>query len=125
MATFNSPMVYRLSSDKCHGADSQTAVDIYQWLREVCSSKTPIILSGQGRVVQIDESLFRHKPKVRLRVEIITYICVGFLVIYHCITEEDPQHKKFGYLGWPILHIHQHLGTWRLLVDMIQPHYFQ
>ena len=44
-----------------------TAIDIYQWLREVCSTKllaTPIQLGGTGVVVQIDESLFRHKPKV-------------------------------------------------------------
>lgn len=39
---------------------ARVAVDIYQWLREVCSSKllqTPIILGGPGVVVQIDESL--------------------------------------------------------------------
>ena len=43
------------------------AVDIYRWLREVCSTKlisTPIILGGPGIIVEIDESLFRHKPKV-------------------------------------------------------------
>ena len=47
--------------------DSRTAVDIYQWLREICTTKllqAPIILGGPGAVVQIDESLFRHKPKV-------------------------------------------------------------
>ena len=46
-----------------------TAIDVYQWLREVCSTKlirTPIQLGGAGRVVQIDESLFRHKPKVAM-----------------------------------------------------------
>ena len=44
-----------------------TAIDVYQWLREVCSTKllqTPIILGGPGVVVQIDESQFWHKPKV-------------------------------------------------------------
>ena len=47
--------------------DIRSAVDIYQWLREVCTTKllqSPIILGGQGEIVQIDESLFRHKPKV-------------------------------------------------------------
>ena len=42
-------------------------IDIYQWLREVCTAKllqTQIILGGPGMVVQFDESLFRHKPKV-------------------------------------------------------------
>ena len=46
-----------------------TAIDIYQWLREVCSTKllaTPIVLGGPGTIVQIDESLFNHKPKVKL-----------------------------------------------------------
>ena len=43
-----------------------TACQIYQWLREVCSTKlinTPIVLGGSNVTVQIDESLFRHKPK--------------------------------------------------------------
>ena len=45
----------------------ETAINVYQWLREVCSTKlvaTPIVLGGLGKTVQIDESLFRHKPKV-------------------------------------------------------------
>ena len=44
-----------------------TACDIYQWLREVSSTKllqSPVVLGGPGVVVQIDESQFRHKPKV-------------------------------------------------------------
>ena len=44
-----------------------TAIDVYQWLREICSSKllaTNIKLGGANKIVQIDESLFRHKPKV-------------------------------------------------------------
>lgn len=43
-----------------------TAINVYQWLQEVCTTKLlgmPIRLGGPGRV-QIDESLFRHKPKV-------------------------------------------------------------
>ena len=45
---------------------SKTAIDVYQWLREVCSTKllaTPIKLGGPGAVIQADESLFNHKPK--------------------------------------------------------------
>ena len=41
--------------------------DIYLWLREVCSTKllqTPIILGGLGSIAQVDESQFKHKPKV-------------------------------------------------------------
>ena len=46
---------------------SRVAIDINQWLREVCTAKllqTQIILGGPGVVVKIAESLFRHKPKV-------------------------------------------------------------
>ena len=49
--------------------DLGTAIDVYRWLREVCSQRlidTPIQLGGPGVVVQIDESLFNHKPKVIL-----------------------------------------------------------
>ena len=44
-----------------------TEVAIYQWLWEVCSTKLlqgPIVFGGRGVIVQIDESLFRHKPKL-------------------------------------------------------------
>ena len=58
--------VTRVSEDV--GIDSSTACDVYQWLREVCSTKLlhmQIVLGGQNATVQIDESLFRHKPKVK------------------------------------------------------------
>ena len=45
----------------------KTAVDVYQWLREVCSTfllSDPMKLGGPGIVVQVDESQFSHKPKV-------------------------------------------------------------
>ena len=44
-----------------------TACAVYQWLREVCTTKllqTPVSLGGPGIIVQIDESLMNHKPKV-------------------------------------------------------------
>ena len=44
-----------------------SACAVYQWLREVCTTRllhTPIRLGGPGIVVQIDESLMNHKPKV-------------------------------------------------------------
>lgn len=47
-----------------------TAIQCYQYLRDICSWRltsvdSPLLLGGQGVVVQIDESLFRHKPKVK------------------------------------------------------------
>ena len=43
----------------------KTSTDVYQWLREVCSTKLlakPIKLGDPGTVVQADKSLFNHKP---------------------------------------------------------------
>ena len=45
-----------------------TAVDVYQFCRDVCSTRLindgPTMLGGDGVVVQIDELLFVHKYKV-------------------------------------------------------------
>ena len=51
------------------GVSEPTAIQVYAWLRDVCSYQLctidpPIRLGGQGTVVAIDESLFSHKPKV-------------------------------------------------------------
>ena len=46
----------------------RTAIQVYQWFCDVCSTQllqTPIKLGGPGVVVQIDESLYCHKPKAR------------------------------------------------------------
>ena len=48
--------------------DEKTAIQIYQFCRDICSWRllncdAPLLLGGQGVVVQIDESLFCHKPK--------------------------------------------------------------
>ena len=46
------------------------AIQAYQYFRDICSWQllnrdTPLMLGGTGVIVQIDVSLFRHKPKVR------------------------------------------------------------
>ena len=48
--------------------DNNTACDVYRWFRKMCSTtllNTTITLGGPGMIVQVDESLFRHKPKVK------------------------------------------------------------
>ena len=55
--------------DMAHEAEigEDSACNIYQRLKEVCSTKllqTPIILGGPNVIVQIDESQFKHKPKI-------------------------------------------------------------
>ena len=56
------------------GVSKTTAIDMYQWLREVCSYRLShhdtLLLGGTGpgpiqtHIIQIDESCFSHKPKV-------------------------------------------------------------
>ena len=44
----------------------KTVIQMFQYLRDVCSTKllsTPVELGGPGVIVQIDESLFNHKSK--------------------------------------------------------------
>ena len=58
-------------TDAAHEADvtEATACAVYQWLREVCTTcllQTPIRLGGPGTIVQIDESLMNHKPRVKI-----------------------------------------------------------
>ena len=49
--------------------EKKTAIQAYQYCRDICSWRllhrdSPLLLGGPGVTVQIDESLFRHKPKV-------------------------------------------------------------
>ena len=46
----------------------KTVVQVFQYLRDICTKKlleSPMMLGGNKRIVEIDESLFRHKPKYR------------------------------------------------------------
>ena len=67
---------------ECAKVSPNTAVDVYQWLREVCSTRLindgPVVLGGVGVVVQIDESLFKHKPKVQSVKRVYVFMRVLF-----------------------------------------------
>ena len=49
---------------------TKMGINIYQWCRDMCSWKLingpPIMLGGQGAIVQIDESVFTHQGKVTI-----------------------------------------------------------
>ena len=94
------------------GVGMNTAIDVYQWLREVCSTRLindgPVRLGGPGVIVQIDESLFRHKQKVPVPVYHFTdtgTACITNYCNIDSIIMEDVPNRRCGYLGWWIRHI--------------------
>ena len=82
-----------------------TAIQSYQYLRDICSWRltsvdSPLLLGGQGVVVQIDESLFRHKPKVNI--SLFTFTCrYNYTSTYICsIIVDDQPILSSGCLEW-------------------------
>ena len=90
--------------------DKKTAIDVYQWLQEVCTTHLiqdlPIVLGGPGKVVQIDESLFRHKPKVPFSTGILK-VMLPYLFVYNIIVVEL-QEVKYWSSEWLTLHMSLH-----------------
>ena len=87
---------------ECAKVALNTAVDVYQWLREVCSTRLindgPVMLGGHGVIVQIDESLFKHKPKV---VYVLNKMTDLNMYLYCCSTTAvDVLTMNSGCLGW-------------------------
>ena len=77
--------------------DTRTGVDVYQWLREVYTTKllqTPIILGGPGIIVQVDESLFRYKPKKSVSFNV--HSNTSMLLYLHRTTEEGNPSGNLG-----------------------------
>lgn len=67
------------------GVSQKSIIDCCSFLRDVCSWKllrNPVILGGPGCTVQIDESLFKHKPKVLSACSCNHTLCnINFLII--------------------------------------------
>ena len=69
-----------------------TANDVYQWLHEVCSSAlllTNTVFGGPGKVVEIDESLFCHKPKVRRKLTMYTCCLMPYKKNYFIVVDHQ------------------------------------
>ena len=77
----------------------KTAIDRYQWLREVCSTKllaTPIKLGGHSTIVQTDESLFNHKPRYS-DTYTIYHVCTNLCNTYY--IEWQRKMCRWSYMG--------------------------
>ena len=81
-----------------------TCVQAYQYFWDICSWRllnrdAPLMLGGPGVIVQIDESLFRHKPKVELLYMIPIIFCcnqIYFIFQNHCGRPPRSQIWVFG-----------------------------
>ena len=80
----------------------KTAIDVYQWLHEVCTTRLittgPIVLGGPGIVVQMDESLFGISLSLCIYIPMYSYRLNIFYLFK--IIEEELQAGKCGILGW-------------------------
>ena len=88
-----------------------TAIQCYQYLRDVCSWRlinrdAPLLLGGSGHVMQIDESLFRHKVKVWSNTGLKTYS--PFVTGTIRLIEDILQEQIFGFLEWWMYPIARH-----------------
>ena len=107
-----------------------TGVQAYQYFRDICSWRllnrdAPLMLGGPGVIVQIDESLFRHKPKVELLYMIPIIICCNQIYFIFQNHRGAHQEVKFGCLAWWMSAILQHLCTCRLSLNGMPTHFSQ
>ena len=87
------------------GVSKTLAIDVYQWLRDICSEKLlsmTIKLGGPGTIVQVDKSLFRHTPKVNTDADtcLTNSKLTSLIFLFHSITEGEGQHIRYGFLAW-------------------------
>ena len=79
---------------ECAKVALNTAIDVYEWLRLI--NDGPVILGGVGVIVQIDESLFKHKPKVRSVQKRFTSVYASVYVCIDCIFFTAVPPRKTG-----------------------------
>ena len=95
-----------------------SAIAFYQWLRDVCSWKllqSQIVLGGPNKVVHIDESLFRHQPKVKnmfLNCCMEINISFNYKKSFEEWKRETSSSREYGSLGWWTHLRHLQLATW-------------
>ena len=96
--------------------EKNTAVQAYQYFRDICSWRllnhdAPLMVGGPGVVVYIDESLFRHKPKVCTTVWLLVSVIVNIFIIIssRTILGIHP-HDRCGFLGYVTQATLRHVG---------------
>ena len=85
---------------------------VYRWFRETTLLNTTILLGGPGKIVKVDESLFRRKPKVKLSLIIILHF--WNYIIFFLVPCWSPLYRKSGSSAWQTPLSHQHWGSCRL-----------
>ena len=73
-------------------------------------------------VVQIDESLMHHKPKVCMNSRNMDGLMLTSCVLAISTTEDEPPAKRSGYLRWWTPVAHQHLASWKSCLAGMQGH---
>ena len=85
----------------------------------MCSTKLlaiPIVLGGPQKVVQIDESLFRHKPSEGF---VMVFKNYDVNIFFSIIAGIQPE-MRFGFSAWLTFHMIQPQDIWRLCHNIMQ-----
>ena len=97
-----------------------TAIQAYHYFRDICSWRllnhdSPLMLGGPGVEVQIDESQFKHKPKVYISSSLLTACIIidnDYIIRSTTVAEDRP--VTSGCLEWSTQATHQHWELWTL-----------
>lgn len=97
--------------------EKNTTVQAYQYFRDICSWRllnhdAPLMLGGPSVVVHIDESLFRHKPKVwyTCMTSIVSVIVNIFIMMSSRTIVGVHSPSKCGFLVYVTQATLRHLG---------------